>query len=124
LTMKNHVEAMCRELDMGLDQIIVSGGGARSDVFMQIFADVFGVPAMRNDITDAAGLGSAICAAVAAKAYDTFEAAIEQMVRIRDRFYSIAKHTSLYEKLNTDVYRHITEFTDPVLEKSYPIFKQ
>ncbi len=124
LTMKNHVEAMCRELDMGLDQIIVSGGGARSDVFMQIFADVFGVPAIRNEITDAAGLGSAICAAVAAKAYDTFEAAIEQMVRIRDRFYSIAEHASLYEKLNTDVYRHITEFTDPVLEKSYPIFKQ
>ena len=124
LTMKNHVAAMCRELNMELDQIIVSGGGARGDVFMQVFADVFGVPAIRNEITDAAGLGAAICAAVAAKAYGSFGAAIEQMVRIRDRFHPIAKHTSLYEKLNKDVYRHITGFTDPVLEKSYRIFKQ
>jgi sugar (pentulose or hexulose) kinase len=68
LTMKNHMDAMCRELDVELDQIIVSGGGARSDLFMQIFADVFGLPAVRNEITDAAGLGSAICAAVAARA--------------------------------------------------------
>jgi sugar (pentulose or hexulose) kinase len=123
LTMKNHVEAMCRELDIELDQIIVSGGGSRSDVFMQIFADVFGIPAVRNEIMDAAGLGSAICAAVAVEEYDTFEAAIEQMVRIRDRFHPIAAHTSLYERLNRDVYRHITGFTDPVLEKSYAIFK-
>ena len=53
---------------------------------MQIFSDVFGLPAVRNEITDAAGLGSAICAAVAAGAYDTFAAAIEKMVRIRKRF--------------------------------------
>lgn len=124
LTMKNHMDAMCRELDVELDQIIVSGGGARSDLFMQIFADVFGLPAVRNEITDAAGLGSAICAAVAARAYDSFEAAIEKMVRISDRFRPIPEHASLYEKMNHDVYRHITGFTDTILEKSYPIFKQ
>ena len=124
LTMKNHVDAMCRERDIQLEQIIVSGGGARSDLFMQIFSDVFGLPAVRNEITDAAGLGSAICAAVAAGAYDTFAAAIEKMVRIRKRFDPIPAHAALYEKMNHDVYRHITGFTDTILEKSFPIFKQ
>jgi sugar (pentulose or hexulose) kinase len=124
LTMKNHMNAMCRDLRIELDQIIVSGGGARSGLFMQIFSDVFGIPAIRNEIMDAAGLGSAICVAVAVNAYDTFGAAIEKMVRIRDFFHPIPEHTSLYDKMNQEVYRHITGFTDSILEKSYPIFKQ
>ena len=86
---------MSRELDIDVDQIIVSGGGARSDLFMQIFSDVFGLPAIRNELPDAAGLGSAICAAVATGAYDTFAAAIEKMVRIRDTFHPIAENTAL-----------------------------
>ena len=125
LTMKNHMNAMCRDLRIELDQIIVSGGGgARSGLFMQIFSDVFGIPAIRNEIMDAAGLGSAICVAVAVNAYDTFGAAIEKMVRIRDFFHPIPEHTSLYDKMNQEVYRHITGFTDSILEKSYSIFQQ
>ena len=124
LTMKNHIDAMSGELGIDVDQIIVSGGGARSDLFMQIFADVFGLPAIRNELPDAAGLGSAICAAVATGAYDTFAAAIEKMVRIRDTFHPIAENTALYERMNNEVYKHITGFTDAILEKSHPIFKQ
>ena len=124
LTMKNHMDAMCRELDLELEQIIVSGGGSRSDLFMQIFSDVFGIPAVRNEVNGAASLGSAICATVAVKAYDTFAAAIEKMVRIGDMFHPIPAHTSLYEMMNNDVYKHITGFTDTILEKAHPIFKQ
>ena len=124
LTMKNHVEAMCRELDIELEQIIVSGGGSSGDLFMQIFSDVFGTPAVRNEVNGAAGLGSAICAAVAVGAYDSFAAASEKMVRIRDMFHPIETHTSLYKRMNNEVYRHITDYTDTILERSYPIFKQ
>jgi len=124
LTMKNHMDAMSRELDIDFDQIIISGGGARSDLFMQIFADVFGIPATRNEITDAAGLGSAICAAVATNAHDTFTAAIEKMVRIRDTFNPIEENTALYAKMNNEVYKHIIGFTDTILEKSHALFKQ
>ena len=48
LTMKENVDAMCCELDINLREIVVSGGGATSPLFMQIFADVFGVPASRT----------------------------------------------------------------------------
>jgi sugar (pentulose or hexulose) kinase len=124
LTMKNHVDAMCSELDIDLDQIIISGGGSSGDLFMQIFADVFDVPAYRNVVNDAAGLGSAICTAVAVGAYDKFETAIDKMVKIRDSFHPIAENSSIYQKINNDVYKHITGLTDTILEKSYPIFKQ
>jgi sugar (pentulose or hexulose) kinase len=115
---------MCRELDIKLEQIIVSGGGSSGDLFMQIFSDVFGVPAVRNVVNGAAGLGSAICAAVAVGAYDQFSTAIKEMVKIRDLFHPIEENTVVYDKMNNGVYKHITGFTDTILEKSYPIFNQ
>jgi len=122
LTMYNHVKAMCRELDIELESIIVSGGGSSGDLFMQIFADVFGLPAVRNEVNGAASLGSAICAAVATGAYDGFASAMSKMVRIRDTFEPVATHTATYRQMNTSVYQHITKYTDKILEKSYPLF--
>jgi len=122
LTMKNHMDTMCAELNVTLDRIIVSGGGSSSDLFMQIFADVFGVPAVRNVVNGAAGLGSAICVAVATGVYDTFDAAMEQMVRVRDIFYPDEANTSIYTEMNQTVYQQITRATDDILVKAYPIF--
>jgi sugar (pentulose or hexulose) kinase len=124
LTMKNHVDSMCNELGIDLDRIIVSGGGSSGNLFMQIFSDVFGVPAVRNVVNGAASLGSAICAAVAVGAYANFVTAIDKMVRIRDSFHPIEENIFAYEKINNGVYKHITSFTDRILEKSYPLFKQ
>ncbi len=42
LTMKNNTQAMCDEMGAELTRIIVSGGGSNGELFMQIFADVFG----------------------------------------------------------------------------------
>jgi sugar (pentulose or hexulose) kinase len=123
LTMKNHLDAMCQELKIDLERIIVSGGGSSGDLFMQIFSDVFDIPADRNEVNGAASLGSAICAAVALGVYDSFATAIKKMVRIDKTFYPIAEHTSLYEKMNQDVYRHISNVMDNILKKSYTIFK-
>jgi sugar (pentulose or hexulose) kinase len=122
LTMKNHADAMCDELGITLQDIIVSGGGSNSDLFMQIFADVFGVPAARNQVNGSASLGAAICAAVAVDAYAGFQEAIEAMVKVSDSFQPIQEHSSTYNKMNEEVYRHITSFTDEILKKSYPIF--
>jgi hypothetical protein len=57
-------------------------------------------------------------------AYDQFTTAIEKMVRIRDLFHPIAENTVVYDKINNGVYKHLTSFTDVILEKSYPIFQQ
>ena len=86
LTMKGHVAGMVKELGMKPKRMIVSGGGSNSDLFMQIFSDAFGLPADRNVVNGAAGLGSAICAAVATGAYPDFPSAVAKMVRIRDTF--------------------------------------
>lgn len=122
LTMKNHVDLMCSERQVTLENIIVSGGGSNSDLFMQIFADVFNLPASRNVINGSASVGSAICAAVATGAYDGFSAAIENMVKIRDTFQPNAENAQVYARLNDEAYKTITSCTDEILKKTYPIF--
>jgi sugar (pentulose or hexulose) kinase len=123
LTIKNHADAMCEELDLKLENLIISGGGSNSNLFVQIFADVFGLSASRNVVNSAAGLGSAICAALATGVYDNYVTAIEQMVKIRDVFQPDFKDHELYNKMNAEVYKHITGYTDQILKKSFPIFK-
>ena len=50
LTMKNHVDKMQSELKREITEVVLTGGGANSDLFCQIFADVFGLKVRRNII--------------------------------------------------------------------------
>ena len=61
------VESMHALSDIGIDtsQFIATGGGARSDQWLQIKADIFGIPFVRPRITEASLLGAAILAGAA-----------------------------------------------------------
>lgn len=81
LTMRAHTEAMEDALGRRAERIVVSGGGARSALMSRIVADVYGRPVERAAVADAAGLGSAMCAAVGAGWHADFDAAIAAMTR-------------------------------------------
>lgn len=57
LTLKNNYDNMCNEMNHFAKHVIITGGGSNSDLFMQIFADVFNLPARRNAINGCASLG-------------------------------------------------------------------
>jgi sugar (pentulose or hexulose) kinase len=122
LTMKHHVDAMCGELGIELEQIVVSGGGASSPLFMQVFADTFGLPAARSVTGGGAALGAAMCAAAAARLHPDIDAAVAAMAGARETFTPDPAATEVYRRLNDTVYQAIRTATDPVLERSYPIF--
>jgi sugar (pentulose or hexulose) kinase len=122
LTMKDRVDAMADELGTSLREIVISGGGSTSPLFMQIFADVFGIPASRTRGPSGASLGSAICAAVATGAYPDFATAVARMEKPREAFAPDAANTGVYQRMNASVYRDIRQSTDQVLERSWPIF--
>lgn len=122
LTMKHHVDAMCDELGIRLDDIVVSGGGSTSPMFMQIIADVFGLPSARNVEAGGAGLGAAICAARAVGVHPDIETAATAMSSGRETFHPDLGDTGLYRDLSETVYQHIRQATDPLLERSYPLF--
>jgi sugar (pentulose or hexulose) kinase len=121
-TLKNNFDAMCRELCQSAGDIIITGGGSNSDLFMQIFADVFNLPAKRNEVNGSASLGAAINTAVAMGAYAGYEEAVRRMVRVRDVFYPKPENVEIYERLNQQVYKLIPSYTDGILKKSHEFF--
>lgn len=86
LTMHGHASAMAAELGVDFTRVVISGGGSVSPLLAQILADVFDRPVRRPRTTDGAGLGAAICAAVATGVHPSFAAAQEAMVSVRDEF--------------------------------------
>jgi sugar (pentulose or hexulose) kinase len=122
LTMKYHVDAMCAELGIRLDEIVVSGGGSNSPLLVGIFADVFGIPASRSTGPGGASLGAAICAAVAVGVHHDIEAAVNAMTKGRESFAPDAANSAVYRRLADSVYHDIRAATDALFERTYPIF--
>ncbi|MEY8459230.1 FGGY-family carbohydrate kinase [Lactococcus ileimucosae] len=119
-TMKNNCEGMTAELGKDLKEIVIVGGGSNSDLFMQIFADVFNVPAKRNVINGSAGLGAAINTAVGLGVYPDYDQAVEKMVKVKNVFAPKAENVEIYEKL-IKVYKELPKYTDEVLQMTYEI---
>lgn len=86
------------------DEIVVLGGGSRSDMWCQIFADVLMRPIRRCRSADAAGLGAAVLAAVAHGVHDSFASASHEMTQLGARFVP-GPNAPIYEQLYRDVYR-------------------
>jgi xylulokinase len=113
LTMGNHTAAMEQALGRHLSPVLVSGGGSRSDLMMQIVADVFERPTRRTAVNDAAGLGAAICAAVGHGIYPDWDRATAAMINAGDEFTTDGRASRAYQKINK-VYAGLTTFTDPL----------
>lgn len=119
LTLKNSYDAMNDELGIKPEKIIVSGGGSNSDLYMQIFADMYGVKTVRNQINSSAALGSAMCVAVATGLYSDFYEAVNCMVKLKDEFYPNSKNQAIYDQINTQAYRELPELLEGTLKKIY-----
>ncbi len=121
LSMKSNVEAMCTELSISLNEIVLSGGGSTSPLFLQIFADVFGIRATRSE-HGGASLGAAMCAASAVGLYPGIEKASIAMAAPRESFEPNPSSTDVYRQMLDLVYPTIRNATDPLFEVAYPIF--
>jgi sugar (pentulose or hexulose) kinase len=116
-TVKNHMDKMNQELNTPIKNLIISGGGANSNVFMQIFADIFGVPTFRNKMKGSASIGCVINAGMAVNAFNSYEQAIEKMVHKDDEFSPNLANTRFYNQLNAKVYKHVNQHFDPILRE-------
>ena len=125
LTMKHNVDTMCAELQIVLTDVVVSGGGATSPLFMKILADVFAIPTRRSTgagVSGGASLGSAMCAAAAVGVYSTIEEAAIAMASDRESFNPDSANGAIYQQMLETVFLRIRVATDPLFEQLYPIF--
>jgi len=66
-------------------EMYACGGGTKSELWMQIHADVCQLPILIPEVQEAMTLGSAICAAVGSGHYPSLAEAADQMVRVETR---------------------------------------
>jgi len=88
-----------RELGIDTQEFIATGGGAKSDAWLQIKADIFGVPFVRPRITEGSPLGAAMLAGLATGVFKSAAEAVSVFVR-RDRRFEpdAARHAFYREK--------------------------
>ena len=83
---------------VGVTEIRSTGGGARSELLLQMKADVCGCPVAITADEETSLLGAAIIASVACGDYSSLEEAARSMVAVRKRFLPDASNRARYEQ--------------------------
>jgi xylulokinase len=79
--------------------LLYGGGGARSDLWSQIRADVLGIPLHRFEYADAGCLGAAIMAAVGLGMFPDLKSAVPKMTRVDAVFTPDPSQKDRYDAL-------------------------
>src|SRR5712692_6937310 len=95
-----------RELSVPVNSIRLGGGGARSPLWRQIQADVYGHAVEIVETEEGAAYGAAILAGVGAGMWPSVDAACESVVRVANRVQPNAANVSAMES-NYAAYRRI-----------------
>lgn len=70
-----------KRMGINITECIASGGGARSDAWLQIKADIFGLPFVRTRITEGGLVGAAILSGLATGIYASPKEAVQTFVQ-------------------------------------------
>ena len=93
---KRHIEVL-RAAGIGFDSAILSGGGARSPIWPQMFASILGIPISVASCAETGALGAAIAAGVGAGIFPDLDAGVAAMTRKGKSFIAdpaLAEHFS------------------------------
>ena len=87
-----------REFDVQVSEVRASGGGAKSELWRQMQADIFNAAVVTTNLEEGPSAGAAIMAAVGAGAYRTVGEACDSIVKIVSCTNPIAKNVAQYEE--------------------------
>ena len=114
-SLRDSLEIM-RELDIPVEQVRATGGGARSALWRQLQADVFGVPIHRTTVDEGPAHGAALLSGVATGVYgDVYEAC--STVRLREEVTEPdPERKDIYEELY-EVFRSLYPATRSAMHR-------
>lgn len=92
------------------------GGGAKSDLWLQIKADIMQRKVERLSINEAGTLGTAILAGVATGVYKSLKEASNSLIKVKKEFYPNPKFKKVYEE-NFNRYKKIYKNIRNIYEK-------
>ncbi|KQV81417.1 FGGY-family carbohydrate kinase [Rhizobium sp. Root1220] len=109
---RQHIETM-RTAGATFDEAVLSGGGSRSMVWPQIFADVLGVPVSIARSRETGALGAAITAGAGVGVFSSFAAGAASMVRMERNYVPNSVLEDHYAR-RYGLYRDIAEAMAPI----------
>ncbi|NVM36354.1 MAG: hypothetical protein HWN81_12220 [Candidatus Lokiarchaeota archaeon] len=87
-----------KELGIEPKELLLTGGGSRSDFWNQIYADVLGITCVRNVIEESTSLGAAILAASGAGIFSDIAKAAESLCKVDKKWLPNNNQHKIYEK--------------------------
>lgn len=87
-----------------IEELYIVGGGSKSDVSMQLTADIFNMPAKRLQTHEVCAIGAAINAGLAVNMFENEEDAVKNMTRVSEVFYPIKENVEVYNDIFNNVY--------------------
>ncbi len=102
------LEGLTYELRLNLDLLKAGGiqiqvlraigGGAKSDLWLQLKADITGIPVVVPKVTEAAGLGAALLAGAGAGLFSSVAAASESFTHLADPYFPAPARQAAYQR--------------------------
>ncbi|MCD6507876.1 xylulokinase [Candidatus Poribacteria bacterium] len=87
-----------REIGLPIEQVYATGGGARSELWRQIQADVYNTELVTINIAEGPAFGAAILAGVGAGVYSSIEEATDKLIRVTSRTQPIPENVGIYDR--------------------------
>lgn len=104
-----------REIGAPIDRIRLGGGGARSPLWRQIQADVYGHAVETIEADEGAAFGAAILAGVGAGAWNSVDEACSQVIRVSERVEPNADSAEALDK-NYEAYKLLYAALKPAMD--------
>jgi len=116
-SLREGAERIEKTLQKKIPRIAVGGGGANSNVALQITADIFNRPVEKPKISEASALGSAMLAFYGLGIYKSIDEAVKNMYKVGKIIHPNTNNISLYEKIYQNAYLKIYQNLKPIYKE-------
>jgi xylulokinase len=106
--MRMVVDSFRSDIDGGITDFRLTGGGTKSNGFVEIMTDIIGQPSTVTRERECTVLGAAILGAFGSGAFATIDEAVESMVQVESTFEPNPKVSELYDEQH-GIYRGLYE---------------
>jgi xylulokinase len=104
---------LLREGGVRIDVLRAIGGGARSKLWLQLKADITGIPVVTPRITEAAAFGAALLAGVGAGVFPSAASASTRFLRLTDTYTPDPDRHAAYSR-QFELYREVYPAVAPI----------
>ena len=104
---------LLRQGGVKIDVLRAIGGGAKSKLWLQLKADITGIPVVTPKITEAAGFGASILAGVGAGVYSSAADAADNFLELSDTYWPDPVRQEKFSR-KFEIYKQIYQSLKPI----------